>query len=220
MRLTRFFPCVILFALTSTQIALSDGVTPDPKITPAVTASASKSLKEAWPATKEATRRLVAKGVPNFGRLNDFIWRSGQPTREGYQTLQKEGLKTVVNLREEYPQDKEMLPSGVKYIYIPIKDEHEPTEEQARQFLEAASNPDNWPLLVHCHGGEGRAGVMSALVRLSIDGWDHDMTMKEVGNFRIKHMGLFSTSMPSCQRNFLKNWKETGPAQQTTASQP
>jgi protein tyrosine phosphatase (PTP) superfamily phosphohydrolase (DUF442 family) len=211
-----FIPCAALLALT--QFALADDSTATPGSPAPAAVSAPKSLKEAWPSTKDASHRVVAKGVPNFGKLNDFIWRSGQPTREGYQTLEKEGLKTVINLREEFPQDKEMMPQGVKYVFIPIKDQHEPTEEQAKQFLEVASNPENWPLLVHCHGGEGRAGVMSAIVRLSIDGWDQDKTMKEVGNFRIKHLGFISTSMPACQRNFLKSWKETSLVQQTSVA--
>jgi protein tyrosine phosphatase (PTP) superfamily phosphohydrolase (DUF442 family) len=211
-------PCALL--LLFAPFALADNAAPDTKTAAPATVSAPKSLKEVWPLTKEATRRLVAKGVPNFGRLNTSIWRSGQPTREGYQVLAKDGLKTVVNLREEFPQDKDLMPEGVKYVYIPIKDQHEPTEEQAKQFLEIASNPDNWPLLVHCHGGEGRAGVMSALVRLSIDGWDQDKTMKEIGNFRIKHLGLFSTAMPSCQRTFLKSWAETIPAQTSSKTVP
>lgn len=191
------------------QTALADGTSAPAQPVAAAVTAAPKSFKEIWPSTDDVTHRLVAKGVPNFGKLNSSIWRSGQPTKEGYQTLAGSGLKTVVNLREEFPQDKELLPPGVKYVYIPIKDEHEPTEEQAKQFLEVASNPDNWPLLVHCHGGEGRAGVMSALVRLSLDRWDYDKSMKEVGNFRVKHLGLFTTQMQSCQRNFLKHWGES-----------
>ena len=118
----------------------------------------------------------------------------------------------MVNLREEYPQDKDIVPEGVKYVYIPITDEHAPTPEQAKQFLEVVSNSDNWPLLVHCHGGEGRAGVMSALVRRSLDGWGCDKTMKEVGNFRVRHLGLFTTPMPACRKRFIQVWTEAASA--------
>jgi len=165
-------------------------------------------VKATYKTSQDPTHRIVVKGVPNFGKLNDNIWRSGQPSAEGYKALAGQGLKTVVNLRKEFPGDKDLLPEGVKYVYIPITDEHAPTPEQAKQFLEVASNPDNWPLLVHCHGGEGRAGVMAALVRRSLDGWDFDKTMKETGNYRVKHMGLFTTSMPSCQKTFIHDWAE------------
>ena len=70
---------------------------------------------------------------------------------------------------EEYRQDEDLMPKGVKYVYIPVKDENAPTAEQAKQFVDVISNPDNWPVLVHCKGGEGRAGVFSAVVRHSFD---------------------------------------------------
>lgn len=166
----------------------------------------------AWPVTAAAANRVKEKGVPNFGKLNTNIWRSGQPTSEGYKALAADGLKTVVNLRAEFPQDKDLLPAGVNYVYIPIKDDHEPTVEQAKQFMAVASDPKNWPLLVHCKGGEGRAGVMSALVRYSMDGWDHKMVMQEVGNFRTKHLGFITTPMASCQQNFIQQWEKSTPA--------
>jgi tyrosine-protein phosphatase OCA1 len=151
---------------------------------------------------------LKTAGVPNFGKLNDHIWRSGQPTRAGYSLLVSQGLKTVVNLREEFPQDKDLIPQGVQYIYIPIKDEHAPTEEQARQFMNAASNPANWPLLVHCHAGEGRAGTMAALVRCTLDKWDDSAVMKETNRFiSSKVMGLVKPQLASCQRELIHEWE-------------
>jgi protein tyrosine phosphatase (PTP) superfamily phosphohydrolase (DUF442 family) len=171
--------------------------------------STSKSLKEAWNASNGPVRRIVEKGVPNFGMLNDHVWRSGQPSKEGYKKLAAKGLKTVVNLRVEFPQDKDLLPKGVNYVFIPIKDNHEPTAEQAKAFVEVVSNPANWPVLVHCKGGEGRAGVMAAVVRHTFDAWDNKTIMKEVSNFRVRHLGLFKVSMDSCQQKFIKFWQET-----------
>lgn len=201
----KFWPVLGFTLLAGSQIANASSDT-SPAIPAPAAAAAPAHVKEAWTATTDLTHRLVARGVPNFGKLNDHIWRSGQPTADGYKLLAKLGLKTVVNLREEYPQDKDLLPDGVRYVYIPITDEHAPTAEQAKQFLEVASNPDNWPLLVHCHGGEGRAGVMSALVRRSLDGWEFKKALKEAGNFRVTHFGLFKTAMPACQRKFIQEW--------------
>lgn len=197
--------CVALSAFVTVARADDNPALSNPA--PSADTSARAKLKTAWPASRAVTHRTSASGVPNFGKLNDFIWRSGQPSREGYQALAGQGLKTVVNLREEYPQDKDLLPQGVRYVYIPIKDEHAPTDEQANLFLETASNPDNWPLLVHCQGGQGRAGVMSALIRHSFDGWNHDMLMKEVGNYRSKHLGFISVPMAGSQQKFIQQWE-------------
>jgi protein tyrosine phosphatase (PTP) superfamily phosphohydrolase (DUF442 family) len=200
----RFWPFLGLTLLAGAQIATAGDTTPTTAVV--ATTTAAVHAKAAYKPTADPVHRLVKIGVPNFGRLNDDIWRSGQPTEEGYAQLAKEGLKTVVNLRKEFPEDKDLVPAGVKYVYIPIADQHAPTAEQAKQFLEVASDPDNWPLLVHCHGGEGRAGVMSALVRRSLDGWDSGKALKEAGKFRIKHLGLFTLPMPSCQKQFIQAW--------------
>jgi protein tyrosine/serine phosphatase len=157
----------------------------------------------AWQHTTAPTHPMKKSGVPNFGKLNDYLWRSGQPTKEGYSQLASEGLKTVVNLRAEFPQDKDLLPDGVRYVYIPIKDGHAPTVEQGNEFIATVSDPANWPVLVHCHAGEGRAGAMSAIARHSFDGWDKDAIMSEVHNyFGGSHMG-------SGQQDFISNWMDT-----------
>jgi len=199
--------CVSLLAFA--QVALGDGDSSGSAPAAPAATSARASLPKAWSASSAPTHRIKESGVPNFGRLNDDIWRSGQPTREGYQLLAGEGLKTVVNLREEFPKDKDLVPPGVRYIYIPIKDQHAPSDAQAKEFLDIASNPENWPLLVHCQGGQGRAGVMSALVRHSLDGWNHNKIMKEVGNYRGKYLGFISVPMAACQRKFIQHWEET-----------
>lgn len=169
------------------------------------------SLKELYPVASGPTRRISKDGVRNFGKLNDYIWRSGQPTREGYELLAREGLKTVVNLRVEYPEDKDLLPPGVKYVHIPVIDERSPTVGQAQQFIEVVSNPENWPVLFHCHGGEGRAGTMAAIARHSLDGWDHGKIMKEVSTFRVRHLGFFKSSMCEVQQRFIREWEVKAP---------
>ncbi|HZO90929.1 MAG TPA: tyrosine-protein phosphatase [Chthonomonadaceae bacterium] len=174
---------------------------------PAATSAAVTRQVNEWPVTQEPARRLVEPGLPNFGKLNACLWRSGQPNQRGYQKLAEMHVKTIINLREEYPQDKDQIPAGVQYFYIPIKDETAPTVEQAKEFLRIVSNPDNWPVLVHCRGGEGRAGVMCALVRHSFDGWDDKRIMKEVNNFRTAYLGFIRTRLKGSQRQFLQEWE-------------
>lgn len=172
-----------------------------------------KSLSALWPESTKPSCRIENNGVPNFGKLNQYIWRSGQPTRKGYSMLADEGLKTVVNLRAEYPQDRDSLPSGINYISIPIKDMHAPTLNQAYQFLNIVSDGQNWPILIHCHAGEGRTGVMSALIRYSFDGWNHDSIQTEIRNFRTKRFWFltFAPPMMPSQTRFLLNWEKNNP---------
>ena len=174
-------------------------------------ATALSPRKELWQTVMSPSRRIVVDGLPNVGKLNDHLWRSGQPTRKGLEQLSEllgVKIKTVVNLRQESEVDKTFL-AEINYIPILMPDEHAPTEANAQKFLDVVSNPDNWPILVHCKGGQGRTGVMSAIVRYSFDGWDHKKIMEEMNNFRISHLGLIKTRMAGPQLAFIENWERT-----------
>jgi protein tyrosine phosphatase (PTP) superfamily phosphohydrolase (DUF442 family) len=161
-----------------------------------------------WSVANSASRRHVEPGLPDFGQLNANVWRSGQPTQRGYARLGEMHVKTIVNLRAEFPQEKDHIPAGVQYFYIPITDQTAPTPDQAKQFLQIVSNPANWPILVHCTHGEGRTGVMCALVRYSFDGWDNNKIQQEIRNFRIAFFGLIKTKLCGSQQRFLQQWEQ------------
>ena len=42
---------------------------------------------------------VTAPGVPNFHKVNDGLYRGGQPSRQGFESLAKLGIKTVLDLR-------------------------------------------------------------------------------------------------------------------------
>jgi len=167
----------------------------------------SASVAMIWQDSSSA-QKIRVQGVPNFGKLNACVWRSGQPSADGLKNLAAMGLKTVVNLQKENPGEKDIVPAGVNYVYIPVQDETAPSVDQGRQFLQVVSDPKNWPVLVHCHAGEGRAGLFSALVRYSFDGWNNSQISDEVMKFRTAYLGMFKTRMQGCQRRFLSDWEQ------------
>ena len=69
------------------------------------------------------------------------------------------------------PQDKDRIPDGVNYIYIPIINDHAPTEAQAKLLMDTVTNPANWPVLIHCTAGRRRS-VMVAYAVLRLRGHD------------------------------------------------
>lgn len=209
MRLYGSILCAALFALAPLA-RCEDAPSSSQPVAPIASAAAGAVLTSLaqWPASTEPTHRSKLEGVPNFGKLNDVLWRSGQPSREGYQALAAQGLKTVINLRVEFPQDKDRIPAGVRYVYIPMVNDHAPTDAQAKQLLDTVSNPANWPILIHCTAGVGRTGTMVALVRHSLDNWNHDSIIAEIGNYW-KFTAPGKVPMAKCQQDYIAHWEET-----------
>ena len=110
--------------------------------------------------------------VPLYGEvLPGTLYRSAQPSAEGFSWLKSNGIKTIVDLRQEHDDAPVVGPLGFgKYVYMPIVDNTPPSNDQAEQFLALVTDRGNWPILVHCNLGIGRAGTMSVLTRYAVQG--------------------------------------------------
>ena len=111
--------------------------------------------------------------LPNFREvISHRIYRGGQPTPVGIQTLAKMGIKTVIDLRMESPfasrSEMKLAESlGMKAYYIPISP-FGPVNDQTIAYLENTllSDPNLQPVFIHCHYGEDRTGLVIALHRV------------------------------------------------------
>ena len=122
------------------------------------------------------------KGVPNFGKVSEALWRGSQPTREGFRNLEAAGVKTIVNLK--YSQDDLPMLSGtkLKYLWLPeipgFPDDHDLVI-----VLKVLENPDNWPVFVHCEYGRDRSGYIVAAYRIIVQDWTVDDAIHEMFDF-------------------------------------
>lgn len=134
--------------------------------------SASQALQE--PRYKE---------LPNFHRVSDHLYRGAQPLRGGMNKLSELGLKTVINLRG--PDDrisgeqKEAESAGMSYFNIPMPGLSAPSDEQVARVMAIINNPDNQPVFIHCKRGSDRTGTVTAIYRISRDGWTADRAIEE-----------------------------------------
>lgn len=54
-----------------------------------------------------------------------------------------------------------------------------PTEKTLKKFFEVLDKKENYPVLIHCYHGTGRATMYSALYRIEYENWSkHDARMK------------------------------------------
>ncbi len=134
------------------------------------------------------------------------ISRSGQPLMSEFKWLKSHGWKSVVDLRVDGERneigDDQKLDGfndlGFNFLSLPIRDGGVPTTKQAEDFLKFVTDPDNQPVEVHCRGGFGRAGTLTALYRYTVNHW----TMEQA----IKESRLYRGGIDSKQKQWLLNW--------------
>jgi len=126
--------------------------------------------------------------IKNFGRMNDHYYRGAQPGSRDYTDLAALGVKTVIDLTRDGRGDEPMLVqrAGMKFYRIPLTTSERPSAAAVTQFLKLVNDPGNWPVFVHCQGGRHRTGVMTAVYRMSQDGWTADRAYQEMKQYRFE----------------------------------
>jgi tyrosine-protein phosphatase SIW14 len=125
--------------------------------------------------------------IDNFGRVNANYYRGAQPVGQDYEDLAALGIKTIIDLTSDDAQANEQQMAsraGMRYVQIPMTTHREPTNAQIAQFLNIVNDPASQPVYVHCVGGKHRTGVMTAIVRMTNDGWSADQAFSEMKQYK------------------------------------
>lgn len=135
---------------------------------------------------KHANVALPSVHIKNFGQINENYYRGAQPEGQDYNDLASLGVKTVINLinDEKGEEVATVQRMGMKYVHIPMTTGTPPTPEQIKQFLSLVEDPAHQPVFVHCVGGKHRTGVMTAIYRMTEDGWNSDQAFKEMKQYK------------------------------------
>lgn len=127
---------------------------------------------------------LPLAGVPNFYKVDNQVYRGAQPTVEGFVSLAKVGVKTVIDLREvgEHSQAGEeaiVRAQGMRYLSIPLKKMGTPSTETISRLLGLLNDSTVGPVFVHCKRGADRTGAVIACYRISHDSWSAAQALSE-----------------------------------------
>jgi protein tyrosine/serine phosphatase len=131
---------------------------------------------------REATPGI---SIPNFGRINPNYFRGAQPKTHDYADLAALGVKMVIDLTRDGDVTEPGLVQqvGLKFVRIPLTTTERPSSGAVDQFLKLVNDPANQPVYVHCQGGRHRTGVMTAVYRLTHDGWNADRAFSEMKEY-------------------------------------
>ena len=124
--------------------------------------------------------------IENFGRVDSVLYRGSQPTGRDYQDLKQLGVKSIINLTSDDADANEKATAesaGITYVQIPMTTHTPPTSSQLSEFLGIVNDPASQPVYVHCVGGRHRTGVMTAVYRMTHDGWTADQAFKEMKQY-------------------------------------
>lgn len=143
--------------------------------------------------------------IGNFGRVGKHLFRGAQPSQAGFETLRRQGIDTIINLRPEEQWEKPWVEqAGLRYLYLPLANVDPPTFSQGLQFLRMATDPANGNVFVHCQHGADRTGAMAGIYRIAVDHWSPDQAVSEMFRYHF-HQGWEDAKMQYVL-DFGKKW--------------
>ena len=125
--------------------------------------------------------------INNFGRINPNYYRGAQPKGHDYGDLAALGVKALIDLTsDDAAVDEQAMAerAGLKYFHLPMTTHAAPTGLMVTEFLKIVNDSANQPVYVHCVGGRHRTGVMTAVYRMTQDGWTAERAFQEMKQYK------------------------------------
>ena len=161
---------------------------------------------------------LEAVGVPNFHQVNEHLYRGGQPSDVGWESLAKLGVTKVIDLRlagehSIAAESKAVEAAGMEYVSEPLAKLHAPTTAAILRILALLeSNPDE-RVFVHCHRGADRTGTVIACYRIAHDHWSNQRALREARSYGM-------SAIERGMKHFIQNFHIEGLASEAGFAQP
>ena len=137
-------------------------------------------------ATATPSDPLANIRIDNFGRVNPRYYRGAQPKGRDFADLAAGGVKMVIDLAEEGDPAEEAnaRKAGMKFERIAMTTHDSPGPTTIAHFLALVNDPANQPVYVHCMGGRHRTGVMTAIYRMTGEGWTPLQAFSEMKQYK------------------------------------
>lgn len=144
-----------------------------------VTVTAEKSTEMAGAKTliTKAERQTIGR-LKNVFKIDEGIYRSEQPDQNDFISLEKTGLREVLNVRRFWSDNKKAKHTKLKLHHISMK----AGDIKEREVIRALKliNDRKGPMLIHCWHGSDRTGMLIAMYRLVFQNWTKDDAIKEM----------------------------------------
>ena len=148
----------------------------------------------------------------NFHKVNENIFRSGQPDHDEFESLCTfDRIRSVLNLREN-DKDKKMIDTINNKHYAPKitlyelpLDTGNITEGDRYKLLTIIRDAPK-PLLIHCWLGSNRTGCAVAAYRIVFENWSVEDAISELKKPEYGHYKIFYSNIPEllCKADWKK----------------
>lgn len=116
--------------------------------------------------------RLVgdSPGIHNVFELGTNVYSGSTPVgEEGFSSLAKLGVKTIISVDGAKPEVELAKRHGIRYVHLPHGYDGINSERQLQLIKAGAILPR--PLYIHCHHGEHRGPAAAALICMANEAW-------------------------------------------------
>jgi len=146
------------------------------------------------------------------------VYKSGViPPDELSSYIKEHQIKSVIDLRfpgtddlvnnpeipEELLAEKNAIEKMDGINYYNVGSEQVPSKEALEKFYTVIDNTANYPILIHCYHGTGRAQLFSAIYRMEKEGMTNEIARKKTRV--LLKWSSFDNDKPKGE--FLKNYK-------------
>ena len=155
----------------------------------------------------------------NFETITESkVYKSGViPPDELENYIKKYNIKSVVDLRfpgtadlvnnpeipKELTAEQEAISKIKGVTYFNNGSDQVPTQQNLDSFFKIMDNKSNYPVLIHCYHGVGRAELYSAIYRIEYENWTNEQARQGVRT--IIKFSSFDDGTPKGE--FLKQYK-------------
>ncbi len=131
---------------------------------------------------------LLSPYFPNFGVVNDEVYRGAEPDPNEIWRLRNTGFASVIDFRRSVsstdPEVSACRESGLQYFNLPWSGHDEAVDtELVSRFLGILADPANLPAFIHCKRGAERTGTMLAVYRIEYDDWTSEDAFAEMNQY-------------------------------------
>lgn len=137
-------------------------------------------------------KKVELNPLYNFYKVDDDLYRSEQPTKEGMVALESMGIKSIVNVRNILNDRREGKATKLDLYKKRINTWTIKYSEiiDALRLIQKAPKP----VLIHCKHGSDRTGCIVAAYRMAFMNWTKEEAIKE---FQLGGYGYHEDAFPN-----------------------